>query len=83
MFLSWHKRMKNHPRLVLTSDDPDFDRETVQHWKDEGFDVSYLLYEGNSRSYERAVHRLSEDLELGEKYGIVGNTLFICLLARA
>ncbi|KAI9720661.1 MAG: hypothetical protein M1812_002841 [Candelaria pacifica] len=63
--------MKNHPRLVLTSDDPDFDRETIQHWKDEGFDVSYLLFEGNSKSYERAIQHLADDLELGEKYAIV------------
>ncbi|KAI9753722.1 MAG: hypothetical protein M1835_000969 [Candelina submexicana] len=63
--------MRNHPRLVLTSDDPDFDRESIQHWKDEGFDVSYLLFKGDAKSYERTIQRLADDLELGEKYAIV------------
>lgn len=68
----------SHPRLVLTAeDDESFDPATVRNWRDEGFQVSYLPFTGGGKSrkgYERELQHLPDalELELGEKYAIVG-----------
>ena len=60
------------PRLVLTAEDDEFDPATIQHWKEEGFQVSYLPFKGQCKGYIRDIDHLPDDLELGEKYAIVG-----------
>ncbi len=70
------------PRLVLTAEDESFDTITIQNWKDEGFQVTYLPFTGSRKQYERALHCLPDPLELGEKYAIVGWFLHPLLLAR-
>ena len=62
----------SRPRLVLTAEDESFDATTIQDWKDEGFQVTYLPFTGPRKQYERDLHCLPEPLELGEKYAIVG-----------
>jgi len=69
MQLNWHNQS---PRLVLTGDSPDFDPTTLSHWKEEGFAVAYVPYDGNAKSYLNSLRHLADPLELGEKYAIVG-----------
>ena len=70
--------MSQRPRVVLTAEDPDFDPVTIQHWKDEGFEVSYLPLDTTSaatcKAYIQQLQHLADPLELGEKYALVGQT---------
>ncbi|KAK5363459.1 hypothetical protein LTR20_003486 [Exophiala xenobiotica] len=66
--LSWNTTV---PRLVLTSDTDDFDQTTISHFQEEGFQLSYLAYDGNKADYMAKLQHLQDPLELGEKYAIV------------
>lgn len=72
MDFSWHGRS---PRLLLTSDSPDFDPTTISHWKEEGFAVAYLPYDGDVKAYRDSLLHLADPLEPGDKYAIVGTVL--------
>lgn len=72
MKFSWSESNMSAPRLVLTAEDESFDAITIQNWKDEGFEVTYLPFAGSRKQYERDVQSLPDPLELGEKYAIVG-----------
>jgi hypothetical protein len=50
------------PRLWITSEDEEFDETTIHHWKDEGFDVTYLPMNGGGKAYVNELKRLSDDL---------------------
>jgi hypothetical protein len=67
--LSWNKTV---PRIVLTSDTDDFDQTTISHFQEEGFQLSYLAYQGKKSEYMQKLQHLQDPLELGEKYAIVG-----------
>lgn len=69
MHFSWNNTL---PRLVVTSDTPGFDEDIIENWKDEGFQVAYLPYDGDKKDYNNKVQHLADPLELGEKYAIVG-----------
>ncbi|KKZ68056.1 hypothetical protein EMCG_06267 [[Emmonsia] crescens] len=58
-------------RLVITADTRHFDQETIQQFKDEGFEVAYLPFNGVEREYNSQLQRLEDSLELREKYAIV------------
>ena len=73
MKFSWSE---SQPLLVLTAEGSDFDPVTIKNWKDEGYQVNYLPYNGNKKEYMMELQHLADPLELGEKYAIVG------LLAR-
>ena len=60
------------PRIVLTSDTDDFDDTIVSHFQAEGFQISYLEYDGNKEKYLAKLQHLQDPLELGENYAIVG-----------
>ena len=64
--------MQTPPKLVLTSQDAEFDPVTIRNWHAEGFKVTYLPYTGTQKEFERALQLLPDSLELGEKYAIVG-----------
>ena len=66
---SWSNAL---PRLVVTSDTPDFDQDILEQWKEEGFQVAYLPYDGDKKDYHNKLQHLADPLELGEKYAIVG-----------
>ncbi|GAB7366317.1 hypothetical protein MBLNU230_g8117t1 [Neophaeotheca triangularis] len=68
-FLSFGQKMP--PRLTVTADDKDFDTEVLQHFRDEGFQVEYLAYTGNEKTYRSLLSGLADDLELGETYAVV------------
>ena len=76
MHFSWDSIL---PRLVLTSDTDDFDHIIIDHFREEGFQVTYLAYSGNHKEYLNKLQRLADPLELGDKYAIVGE----CLLSAA
>jgi hypothetical protein len=69
MQFSWSNSL---PRLIVTSDTSDFDTDILEQWKEEGFQVAYLPYDGDKKSYHNTLQRLADPLELGEKYAIVG-----------
>lgn len=71
MKFSWNNTSQQ-PRVVVTAEDPDFDATTLQHWRDEGFEVSYLPFTDTRKTYVHQLHHLADPLELGEKYAIVG-----------
>ena len=61
------------PKVYLTADGNDFDPILIQHFGEEGYDVKYLPYDKNSvKAYRETLKNLADDLELGEKYSIVG-----------
>jgi hypothetical protein len=63
-------------RLYLTAEDPEFDPVTIQHWKDEGFEVTYLPYNGDARSFKQQLHGIGDTLDLGDRWVLVGTTPF-------
>lgn len=65
--------------MVLSAADNEFDQETVQAWKEEGFHVTYLPCVSTRKDFERELQVVADSLELGEKYAIVG-LLFSYLL---
>ena len=71
MKFSWNNSSQQ-PRLVVTAEDADFDQTTLQHWREEGFQVSYLPFTATRKAYIQQLHHLADPLELGEKYAIVG-----------
>ncbi|KAK2793652.1 hypothetical protein FQN51_001163 [Onygenales sp. PD_10] len=68
MHISWES---GRAPLVVTADTPDFDPVTLQHFRDEGYQVSYLPYNGVQKEYISQLHSLEDPLELGDKYAIV------------
>jgi hypothetical protein len=69
------------PRLVLTSDTDDFDEKIIAHFQAEGFQISYLAYNGDRKQYTNALNSLAGGLELGDRYAIVayGDAASLCL----
>lgn len=69
------------PRLHIAADDDEFDPLILQHWKEEGFDVTYLPYDGNARAFKTELSHLADDLELGESYALIayGDAAAVCL----
>lgn len=62
------------PKLVVTAQGQDFDANTLQKWKDEGFDVSYLALNGPRHGDGHGLQYLADGFEFGETYAIVGQS---------
>jgi len=77
-FLSFNRRP---PRLHITAESDDFDQVTLQHWREEGFDVTYTPMGDNPKAYASWVKHIHEALELGESYAIIayGDAATVCL----
>ncbi|KAI4170972.1 MAG: hypothetical protein LQ346_008804 [Caloplaca aetnensis] len=75
MKFSWNNASQQ-PRVVVTAEDPDFDAVTLQHWRDEGFEVSYLAFTATRKAYVQELHHLADPLELayGEAAKVVLET---------
>lgn len=58
--------------MYVTAETNDFDPATLRAWRDEGYRVRYIPFNGGGRKYEKVLLGLADDLELGEKYAIVG-----------
>ncbi len=62
---------------MITSNSTDFDPTTISHWKEEGFAVAYLPFDGDAKAYRNSLQHLADPLELGDKYAIVGTVLYV------
>ncbi len=63
------------PRLVLIADTDDFDDTIIRNFKDEGYDVTYMPFDGDKKAFRNRLSHLADPLDLGEKYAIVGPRL--------
>lgn len=61
-----------NPKLVVTAENPTFDKATLQKWREEGFNISYLPLDNSRERYAHTIEHLSDPLALGENYAIVG-----------
>lgn len=59
-------------RLCISAETPDFDTETLRNWRDEGFDVIYVPYDGDQREYVARLKSVKEGLGVGENYAVLG-----------
>lgn len=71
------------PKLIITSDTEEFDDVVISHFQQEGFQISYLAYDGNHKAYNNALQHLADGLEVGDRYAIVayGDAAALCLEA--
>lgn len=67
---SWKWETRLH-RLIIASDTDDFDQTIIGHFQQEGFQISYLEYDGNRANFNSALHHAADNLELGETFAIV------------
>merc|ERR1711939_216440 len=58
-------------RLIIASDTDDFDETIISHFRQEGFQISYLAYDGNRAAFPNTLQHAADNLELGEHYAIV------------
>ena len=72
MVLNFPWDAKRPRRLYITAEDTEFDATTIQHWKDEGFDVTYVPYDGEPKSLQQQLHKIGDSSDLGEKWGLIG-----------
>ena len=72
MEFSWTQSSIANVKLVVTAKDPTFDEATLQKWREEGFNVSYLPLDDSRERYAHTIEHLSDPLALSENYAIVG-----------
>ena len=86
MRFSWDKddptTMTSQPRLFVMAKYSEPEPELLSPWREEGFNVTYLPYLGNTKQFERQVHKLGNPLSLSEKFAVVGQGLAISLRPR-
>ncbi|OJJ06769.1 hypothetical protein ASPVEDRAFT_88056 [Aspergillus versicolor CBS 583.65] len=68
-------------RLIITAETPEFDREFVEAWLKEGFNVVYVPYSEDEKEYARRLTAVKEGLSVGDNYGIIafGDAAAFCL----
>ena len=72
MKFSWTPSGMATLKLVVTAEGPTFDEATLQKWREEGFNVSYLPFDNSRDRYAHTIEHLSDSLALSESYAIVG-----------
>lgn len=70
----WLSFKHSTPLLYITSEDDDFDIETMTAWRDEGFIVQYVPMGKGGKQYVQTLYHLGDKLGIGERYAIVGKT---------
>ena len=60
------------PHVILTAETDDFDEETTQLWRDEGFDIAYVPLLNGGKEYIQRVHTTGDRFGSAEYYAIVG-----------
>jgi len=87
MKFSWDDdEMEAAPRLVLTASARSstfFSPTIIQNFKDEGYDVTYLPFNGDNKAFRTHLSHLADPLELGEKYAIVGQLRLLVFAPRS
>ena len=77
MKFSWNDSTVPRPKLVITAQDDEFDQVTIQKWRAEGFEVSYLPFTGSREDYVHYLKHLADPLELGEEFAIIGTLALV------
>lgn len=72
MKFSWTQFGMANLKVVFTAQDPTFDESTLQKWREEGLNVSYLPLDNSREGYARTIEHLSDSLALSENFAIVG-----------
>ena len=63
------------PKLFITAETDsvdEFDQITLRHWREEGFDVTYIPMGRGGKTYAEQLKSIPNSLPLGEYFGIVG-----------
>ena len=63
------------PKLFITAETDnasEFDQITLKHWREEGFDVTYIPMGRGGKAYQEQLKNIPNSLPLGEYFGIVG-----------
>lgn len=60
------------PRLCITSEEDEFDVETIRNWQNEGFEVTYVPLDNGGKEYAGRLESVKEGLKVGESYAIIG-----------
>jgi len=59
------------PRVLVTADTPSFDAKTLQALRSEGFQISYLHFDGDRKTFGNNIMKIAEPLELGDYWAII------------
>lgn len=59
--------------VILAAETDDFDKETAQKWRDEGFDVAYVPMLQGGNDFIKRLHTVGDNFGVSEQYAIVGN----------
>ncbi|KNG44488.1 dienelactone hydrolase [Stemphylium lycopersici] len=77
----WLSFRSSTPVLYITSEDEEFDMETMKAWRDEGFIVEYIPMGKGGKQYVQTLYKLGDSMGIGERYAIVafGDAAAVCL----
>lgn len=75
----WLSFRSSTPLLYITAEDAEFDVHTMKAWRDEGFVVEYIPMGNGGKQYVQTLHKLGENMSIGERYAIVGIRPFLSL----
>jgi hypothetical protein len=64
-------------RLCISAETDEFDTEILKNWRDEGFDVIYVPYDGGGKEYVAKLKSVKEGLGVGENYAVIGKSAFL------
>jgi hypothetical protein len=78
--LNW---TRGPPRVLLIGDEPKLDPVIIRNFRAEGYQISYLRYNGDRPNFGKTLEKVAEPLELGEKYAIVGAHSYTIPYGRA
>lgn len=68
-FLSWKGQS---PVVVVTAESDDFDEQTLNAWRGEGFEVRYIALGDSGTTYVKTLQSLGDSIGVGGSYAIVG-----------
>lgn len=65
------------PLIALIADSSEFDSETINNWRDEGFQVLHLPFNGDRKALYSQLYDVSDSLERRCTYAIIGETFTV------
>ena len=69
MQLKWSLKT---PRVLISAASSQFDPVAISHWREEGFTVSYLAFDGSQKQYAASLRAIAEPLGFGEEFALIG-----------
>ena len=79
MRFSWNDSTVSRPKVVITAEGDGFDQVTIENWRAEGFEVSYLPLPGSRGDYVHYLQHVADSLELGQDFAIIGMLALECI----